>query len=358
MVHIILFSAIGIGFLTRKAGKIAQSFPFLILFLFSAFRYMYGNDYSNYYYNFYLIKLGKSIYRDLFFEQMNKVFPDFFLMIGVISLFYIGVIYWMLRKNLPSNYLCAGLFIFVISPYLFLMNLSALRQCIAMIFFIVAVYFGIKKNYIVYVALILIAYNFHSSALILLPTILIINKRPFDKKYFVGFVAIVSALLMFDGFVQFIGKFLENYEDGRFSAYMSGDVAGNTFRATLLSGIYLFYVLLNLSELKGTTLVYSKLYLLSPTLSVLAIRLSSLTRIQMYFDIFSLISLPLIFKHNLEKGPVIIDSKNVFGTILEIFKRYVLPILIILIYFLRYYSFFTNSLWRSFTTYQTIFGVI
>jgi hypothetical protein len=357
MVHIILFSTIALGFLTRKSSKVAQLFPFLILFLFAALRYKFGNDYNGYYQNFYLIKLGKTIYHDVFFEYMNKIFPDFFSMIGVISLFYIGVVYWMVRKNVPSDYICGGLFVFVISPYLFLMNLSALRQCIAMLFFMVAIHFGTKKNYIVYVVLLLIASQFHSSALVLLPVIFVVNEKPFNKKYFIGFVSIVVLMLISDGFVQSIGKFLDNYEEGRFSAYIDDELT-NSLRATILSGISMVYVLINLPDLKGKALVYSKLYLLSPTLAVLAVRLSQLTRIQMYFDIFAIVSLPLIFKHNLEKGEVIIKPNDEFGAILEIFKRYVFPMLIIIIYFLRYYSFFTNPMWKSFTTYQTIFSAI
>jgi hypothetical protein len=108
--------------------------------------------------------------------------------------------------------------------------------------------------------------------------------------------------------------------------------------------------------LEGKYLVYGKLYLFSLALAVIAIRLSPITRIQMYFDIFAIVALPNMFKRNLEKGKVKIDKNNLGTAIIEILKRYVLPALIVIVYFLRYYSFFTNPMWERFTTYQTIFS--
>jgi hypothetical protein len=357
MVHVVLFSVIALGFMTRKTGKFSQAVPFIILFAFASIRYMFGNDYKVYYQNFYLAKLGGTIYHDLFFEYLNKFFPNFFLMIAFLSLLYIGVVYWMMRKNVPSQYMCVGLFVFVISPPLFLMNLSALRQCIAMLLFIIGAHFCTKKNYIAYIILILIASQFHSSAIILLPFVFLINDKPFNRKYFIAFCAILGLLLTWDGFVGAIVNVLKNFEDGKFLPYATQGLT-NSVRATILSSFSMFYVLFNLPELKGNALVYSKLYLVSPTLAVLAIRISMLTRIQMYFDIFALVALPLILKHNVEKGRVVVDRKNIVGTVVEIAKRYVLPALIFIVYCLRYYSFFANPRWEAFTTYKTIFSII
>lgn len=355
MVHVILFSIIGLGFLTRKSGKWGQALPFVALFIFSAIRYNFGNDYVSYYNKFNLIKIGGEVFKDPLFEWLNRVSPSFQFMIFITSLAYIAVIYWLVKKEMPKEYICLSIFIFIISPYLFLMNLSSLRQCIAMLFFIVAVHFSNKKNYLLYFFFVLVAMQFHQSAVILFPFVFFANERKFDKKYVFAYLAVLAVLLTMDNFTSIIQNIASGFDDKNYLYYANNGIK-NSLRATLLSGISALYVVLSLPELKGKTLMYSKLYLFSPTLAVLAIRMSSITRIQMYFDIFAIIALPLIFKHNLEKGKVEIDRTQIGKTILEILKRYVLPALILIIYLLRYYSFFTNILWEEFFVYRTIFS--
>ena len=47
------------------------------------------------------------------------------------------------------------------------------------------------------------------------------------------------------------------------------------------------------------------------------------------------------------------------GILSVIFSRvFVLSALIIIVYALRYYSFFTNPMWEAFYNYKTIFGLI
>ena len=182
-----------------------------------------------------------------------------------------------------------------------------------------------------------------------------ISERRVSKKYLFAFCGILLFFLTTDSFLLLIESIVSKFDDGNYILYaQSGST--NSLRATLLTSISLIYTLLNMEDLEGKYLVYSKLYLFSSALAVIAIRLSPITRIQMYFDIFSIVALPLMFKHNLEKGKVEIDRNNIGKTLLEILKRYVLPTLIVIIYLLRYYSFFTNPTWTSFGTYQTIFS--
>ncbi len=355
MVHVILFSIIGLGFLTRKSGKWGQALPFVSLFIFSAIRYDFGNDYLNYLKKFDLIKLGSSFFGDPLFELLNKISPSFEFLIFITSLLYIGIIYWLVKKEVPKEYVCLSIFIFIISPYLFGVCLSSLRQCLAMLFFVIAVHFSNKKKYLLYIFFVLVAMQFHQSAVILLPFLFFANERKFDKKYVIAYFVALVVLLTMDNFTTIIKDLASGFDDKNYLHYANNGLT-NSIRATILSGISALYVILNLPELKGKTLMYSKLYLFSPTLAVLSIRMSSLTRIQMYFDIFAIVALPLIFKHNLEKGKVEIDRTQIGKTILEIAKRYVLPALILIIYLLRYYSFFTNEMWDAFFVYRTIFS--
>ncbi len=355
MVHIILFSVIGLAFLAKKQGKFFQMFPFIILLVFSSLRYMYGNDYSNYSQKYNLIQIGYTFFDEAGFVWLNRVCPTFQTLIAVTSFIYIGVIYWFTTKNVPKTYICFSVFIFVISPYLFLMNLSALRQCIALMIFIIAVHMAQKRNFVLYVLLILLATQFHQSSIILLPFYFIANDKKVKKAHIFVFLVFLVLILTTSSFSSIIESFTSSLFDSSYSYYLKSDLS-NSIRATLLTSVYFIYVLINIPYLEGKALTFSKLYIFSPTMAILAYRMASLSRIQMYFDIFSIVALPLIFKQNLEKGKVNISENTLGQNIYEIANRYVLPALILVIYLLRYYSFFSNSMWAPFTTYQTIFS--
>lgn len=69
----------------------------------------------------------------------------------------------------------------------------------------------------------------------------------------------------------------------------------NSLRATLISSFYLFLIVFNLGKLKGKEIIYGKLSLISTILSLLAIKVSMITRVGMYFDLFLIITIPHIF---------------------------------------------------------------
>lgn len=350
MVHITLFFSSLLSFDSkRRRGFLFLSF--FLLFVFSALRYNFGNDYTSYQRWFEYIKIGgKSPYgSQIGFTWLNRIIPSYYLLLAIISFLFLWSVYHMIKANLDAELYGLAVFIFTINPYLFLMNLSAIRQSIAIALFIIAVNCAQKKQLVRYIILIAVAGLFHTSAIVLFPFYFIINENKINK----FFVAIIAGLLIltfadekfFNNTIQSILNFFDN---SQYEHYYS-DVQGNSLRATLLSSIYLIYVLLNINRLSGKKLLFSKLYLISLILAIFEFRLSMLTRIQMYFDIFSIISLPSIFTH---------CYKNSRGTADKIFNVIIFPTLIVIIYFLRYYSFFTNPLWESFRTYHSILELL
>jgi transmembrane protein EpsG len=113
----------------------------------------------------------------------------------------------------------------------------------------------------------------------------------------------------------------------------------NCLRATLISSFFFFLVAFNMNKLKGKNTIYGKLALISTILSILAYKVSMITRVVMYFDIFMIIAIPTIFI-KMNRG----------------LKKKLLFLIMLTIYLLRYYSFFTNPLWESFVKYKTILG--
>lgn len=357
MIHVILLSVIGLAFYGKKSRKI-QTFAFFVLTLMASIRYMYGNDYSSYYKWHQRIHAGweSPFDGEILYTLLNKITPSFYILIVLTSIAFVWTIYKFMTDNLEKEYVWVALLIFLINPYLFLMNLSSIRQCIAMCLYIVAVQYALKKNKIGYIFIMIIAILFHKSAVLLLPTYFLMGTRKVTKKTIaVICVGIIGMFFWVD--IDGIAKSLVSiFDDVNYVSYIESGMS-NSLRATMLSSVSLIYVLFNLPKMDGKYLAYGKLYLVSTVLAVLAYRMSMLTRIQMYFDIFSVVVIPYLLSKNKMDGKVTLYSRNIIKTIWGIVNKYLLPILIFIIYILRYYSFFTNPMWEAFTEYKTIFNL-
>lgn len=78
---------------------------------------------------------------------------------------------------------------------------------------------------------------------------------------------------------------------------------------------------------------------------MLAFRVSMLTRLEMYFDIFSIVAFPRMLARPRRDE-----------TLPGFLNNVVFPAAILLILLLRYDSFFHNPMWERFCTYRTILG--
>ena len=356
MVHVWLALAVLFAILGFK-NKYIQRTAFVILFLFAALRFMYGNDYYNYYMWFKYIQAGNPspFKTELLYNLLNRWLPSFPVLVALSSAFLILIVYRLITKNLPTCYSWLGICIFVISPALFLMNLSALRQSIATCCFVIAVNFACRKKYLWYLVMVIVAALFHKSAILLMPFCLLANDRPVKPWFCWAVMAGTLILLVTSGLLLSIVVWVAEQFGDKNYIYMAEQDMQNSIRATLLTSVFYFYVLLNLPKLKGKALVYAKIYMISPLLGVLAREISMLTRLQMYFDIFAIVALPSIFMEIRSRGPVIVNRRNVLITFWDCINRYAIPPLIVIIYLLRYYSFFTNPEWDAFFTYRTVF---
>ena len=359
MVHVLLGLAVFFAVVGQK-NKYIQRTAFVVLFGFAALRFMYGNDYYNYYRWFNHIHAGRpsGFKTEVLYNLLNRYLPSFPVLVALSSLLLIIVVARLICKNLPVNYSWIGICIFVISPALFLMNLSALRQSIAICFFVIAVNCACKKKYLWYLVWVVVAALFHKSAILLLPFCLLATPKPVKPVACWGIILGTLLLLMSSGLLLDIVVWVAEQFGDKNYIYMAEQDMQNSIRATLLTSVFFFYVVLNLPNLEGKALIYAKIYMISPLLGVLAREISMLTRIQMYFDIFAVVALPSIFMATKARGPVIVNRRNVLITFWDCLNKYAFPPVIILIYLLRYYSFFTNPEWEAFFTYRTIFMLL
>lgn len=358
MVHFVLFFVILISFLGSASSKHIHRISFFVLFCFAALRYNYGNDYQSYLHKYEYIHDGRWAFdAEPLFNMICKVMPSFYVLIAVTSLVFIFMVFRFITKNLPNRYVFLGTFIFLINPMLFLTNLSSLRQCLAMLTYILAVDAACERKMWKYMALVVVAAMFHKSAWFLLPLYFFLNSKPFKALQIFGvLVGVVLAVTVLDlkGLAELVTTW---FGDKNYIYYAQKDDQ-NTIRATLLTALYFIYTLFNLPKLKGKYFVYGKLYLLSTMFGLFAYQMSMFTRFQMFFEIFSVVVLPQIFRAELQSGPIPIRMDNPVVTVWGCINRYVMPVLLVLVYLLRYYSFFTNPLWRKFFEYDTILSLI
>ena len=350
MVHVTLALSSVLAFV-RLHKKSLLPLSFLLIILFAVCRYQYGNDYVPYYESFIQIHNGEGspFPKEVLFTLLNKICPSFYILIAVTSSFFLLVIYKLIRSNIDDKFVGLAVFILLFNPYIYLVYLSAIRQSIAMALFIIAIYYSRQKKIVPYVLLVLTATLFHTSAIILLPLYFVANESKLNRTQFV-ILLVVVALFLFDSTLlkSTVAKALELFDNRNYDLYFRGE-SGNSLRATALSAVYFLYTLINLRKLSGATLMYAKLYLIGTILALFAYHFSMLTRVQMYFDLFSVVALPGIIKCNKE---------GAYGNLSRGINVYMFPILLGVIYVLRYYSFFMNPLWSSFVTYQTIWGAL
>lgn len=361
MSHIVFIICILLAMPTKREKKMNFFWlSFVVLCIFSALRYGFGSDYFSYkkiydsIHGYGNTALGEYYQKQTLFFWLNKISPSFYFFVGVTSIFFVGVICIFIYKNCSQTYQWMAVAIFLLNPYLFLINLSAIRQCLAMVLFMIAVEFAYKKKFLIYAILIFVASLFHTSAIILLPFYLIINDKPVENASIIIIIGATAFILLAPNFIQKLIEFVIDkvFDDTTYNLYLSGS---NSLRATILSSLYFFYVLLNIKHLSGKKLVYAKLYLCGTIFCILAYRVAMLTRMQMYFDIFSIIIVPYLVDMN--KTEKLYTNDNFGKKLYLLLNKYLIPCLLFVIYLLRYYSFFVNPLWESFRVYKTIFSV-
>lgn len=348
MVHFVMYFTPIIASI-KKYRRFWLLISFWILFTFAAIRYNFGNDYRGYYYNYTIIHSGGKPYTsEPIFLFLIKLCPNFYTFIAVTSIITVIPVYYLIKHYVDIRYCWLSVLIYCINPYLFLMSLSAIRQTLALSFFIIAVHYSLRHKLIPYLIFVALAAMCHITAIVLLPFYIIANDRKVSRTQVVALMVCLAILTLSKDLFSFLLRYgLNLFDNPNYKYYAT--FGGNTLRATLLSSVYLVYIAMNIPRLSGTTLAFSKLSVIGYVFSILAFQISMFTRLQIYFDVFSIISIPMIMEHN----NITFKSGS---KIYYIINKYALPMLIFTIYILRYYSFFTNPLWEHFRVYHTIFG--
>ncbi len=167
----------------------------------------------------------------------------FFIIIALIQLLCLIYVY---RKY--SCNLWLSVFIFIASTDYMSWVHNGMRQFLAVCVTMVAISLSIKKKYILAIVVILLASTIHASAIIMLPGILIIQGKAWNKKTILALLATLVIILMIDRFTDFLELFLADtqYSNAVLTWEQEGDDGTNPIRVL----VYAVPIILSLAGLK------------------------------------------------------------------------------------------------------------
>lgn len=340
---------------SRYNYKDGLKIAFIIIFIFLALRYDFGNDYmayvrmydkinGNYNFTFSWFPDGeKSI--EPGWVLLNKLFSHlgFYNMIILLAAINSVVLYRFVKRYVEPKYFWIAIFIYVFQPYFMLILSSAMRQNVALLCFIVSIDFIIKKKVLQYLAIIYLATLFHSSAYVLFPFILLGHIRIRVNYIFILIICymiyfiVANKELIFNFFIDNLLK-NENQLASMYKMYFEEQETSYSWGAYPM--FLLFIIIIWFSRnFKGYEIPIGNLAIVYIIVSFISFALPMVSRIGLYFQMALLIVYPLLMKSI---------------KVEEIRISYILLLVSYNLY--QYYSFFTNDDWlKKFGEYKTIF---
>lgn len=340
-----------------KNGMLAG---FVILTAVMGVRFEYGNDYVSYAQKFIydgnmLFKfsdLADGTVKDPVWFLLNRLFHPLGFQVFVVFLTMINSMayYHLVKTSLPKSLWVFGMFVYLFTNSFFPMQLSMMRQALAMALIIFAVLYILEKKRFVPLLLLVVSAGVHSSAIVCIPFILLLY-LDFTKRKPLVICGFLALFLLFFAAKDFIFSLmsttlnsfdsLEKYDE----KYLLGDkYEASAAKSFLGLALYLFPVIINLIYLGACKderkIKYLVLYLLGSFIFLTNEIIPMVGRLAWYFTIFSIVAFPLSF------------------TSIRIrYVRYAFVFLFVLVTMTEYNDFFHALNWRdAFLEFRTIFS--
>lgn len=259
------------------------------------------------------------------------------------------VIYRLIKKHVDKDYYWLAVFVYCFNPYFMVLSSSMMRQWLSMCIIILVVELSIKRKWLYVVPLCVFAYLFHKTAIVCLPIVIafFLNSKDFigttggkRMMWLIPFILLYLFVApnLFSGTLQY----LLSDELMDYASYSDRQITQLLGPSTILiSSLYLYMLVKTRTMDKEERIHFyiSSLYIFAiplQTFSELASRLS------LYFTVFSIVCYPMFLKN----------------AVIEIGKRQVITLFIILFYIYQYYLFFTSPIYSgSYSNYQTLYSV-
>jgi hypothetical protein len=304
------FLAVFFAFLARYRNmRYGLTLSFLLIFLFLALRYQFGNDYNSYlgifeeinsYASFNLF--DKTIHVEPGWIVLCKLFKPlgFFAMVAVLALLNCIIYYRFIKSYLPVQYYWLAVFIYLFDPGFMLTHASAMRQSLTIAIFIFSIKYIFKKDAIRYILCIVIAWFFHSSALVLLPVYFLglVNWKINKVTATIFFLLFLSLFVFSSSIMPYINQLVSVYFD-QYEFYQDPGSVGSGLGILYVSITFLLILYFDRFQDKETSLLF-KIGIISFIFIPLSLLIQLIGRMGMYFKVSLIIAYPLI-QMNLHK---------------------------------------------------------
>ncbi len=344
MIIIVLFYFFIVLFAV-KASKEKSDFwlmlSFVLIFLFLALRFDFGNDYMSYLYMFADIEyLDFDSNVEFGWQLLNLLFKPlgFFPMVIALAAFNCFIYYRFIIRYVQAPYYWLAVFLYVVNPSFMLVHSSAMRQSVAIAIFIYSIDYLFKKDIFRYTISILIASSFHQSALILLPLyfIFVFDWRITDIKlvilfFFFSFF-LFSSQIISPYLISFVNFYFQKY-----SIYEGGILLDSGIG--LLFSIAIFILILYYTKFQDReSMLFFKIIIISYFFLPLGFIVSLISRVKMYLEPSLIAVFPIIA-----------------STIHDNYTRNLLLIVYLLFILYLFYNFIALDISNiSFAEYKTI----
>ena len=300
---IVFFLLLFLSIRRYRANEYFRFLPYLIIFIFMAARYDYG-DGKSYRIMFNTLHNGGSI-NDIepLYTWINKLLPSFEIVIVITSFIYIAAFYLIISGTLSYQQRGLGLLIMAIHPYILMVDMSAIRQSVAIALIIIGVYIANKSKRIYYIPFCILATLFHKSAILLLPVIFLFSKKNFSALIKgIIFGGAVFFLLVPDRLFELMEVVLPvvGLDSSNYLAYLNNGNENGSLAIALSLIIMAFFIVFG-DTVENRNAIYVKLSVLAMLFEALQGRIQQFGRIDMYFLPFLALSLPLILKRESQR---------------------------------------------------------
>ena len=366
--YIIIFCSLLAFFLTylETKGKInnGMAWGFVLITFLGAIHYDYGNDYMNYY-DFYQDITShkfdlKQVLDGYYYKQIGwsllcwlfKPIGGFFTMVALLNIVQNIIVYRFIRKNVKNNWIPLSVGIYLFSTSFYVLSFSMMRQMLVMVIFL-GLWDLIKyKKWQIPFLVLLLCSTIHTSSIILLPFAFwgFLSTKNVRLLGIFCIILLVILWLFRDVLNNMFEYAVGLNEDFEYYANSYGDDDNNKslrlgvgFFLNLipfcLSVLYMFSNSENISEQsKKLVALYALSFLISPFAQVLQL----VSRVGMYFSIYSIASIPLIY-----------------GNIKKSNFRIILVSLFVIILMYSYFGFWVSPIFKkSYSEFHTIFNLL
>ena len=331
-----------------KRLKNGLLFAFIILFIFLSLRYDFGNDYHGYMLGFKEINnvvtlnyFESEFHYEAAWVLLCRFFGPigFFGMMGVLALFNCTIYYRFIKKYVSEKHYWLAVFVYVFNPGIMLTHSSAMRQSIAIAFFVLAIDCIIERKLILYLLLIGIASLFHTSSIILLPFYLLTyqtSKLTLNRQIII--MGVFTSLFLFSNSLGAFLNFIISTNFDQYEIYDEPLLLGSGLG--LMALVYFFCLRLHFSQYQDVkNSILFKLSIGYFLFIPLGLILALMGRVSMYFDIANIAVFPLIYASF--KKPA--------------FKYFTLSLFIFITLY-TFFGFFESEVFKTaFSVYKTIF---